>query len=456
VSASPNSQFWHQNFKIPASHKVSWSRFPTVAICTLAALTAQELTQQAIAFPTQETNPEEVSRLVVPEQIQESIPSQAIASPETSGVHEFSRLSIPPQGETAAGNWSVVEQKVALSPGIQPAQQWIVPEAEVLPVQSAVLRNKRMPTAQQLVEKQAIASLPTEVQSDRPHELKAPENIPIEATMAIAPLQNPTSSPKAIRLAADPAVTVPSQEEIQNLQQQLQNVETTPEFGKTTEGSPSLTIVTPTGFGADNNTGFVSATYENRTRYSDVSDGLVGFGVGLGDARKAVGVELSYTVASFGSNRSFGSGGFNAKVHHQFSEDFAAAVGWNGFLNLGDRNDFEQSVYGVGTKIFRTQADINKPFSRVAVSAGIGNGQFRSEGDVEKDQGAVNVFGSVAVRVARPVSFIAEWTGQDLGLGLSIAPFRNFPLVITPAVRDITGAGDGARFVLGTGFGFKF
>ena len=68
-----------------------------------------------------------------------------------------------------------------------------------------------------------------------------------------------------------------------------------------------------------------------------------------------------------------------------------------------------------------------------------------------------NVFGSVGLRVVEPVSVIADWTGQDLTLGTSIAPFRNFPLVITPAVADVTGnAGDGARFILGVGFGYSF
>jgi len=418
VSDSRLYQFWHQNFKIPLSNYVLWRRFPKVAICTLAALTTHELAHQAIAFPSQGVSPEEASRVVIPEQTEELIPTQAIASPESVSVQEFSRLSIPPQAETEPTHLRVEQ-----------------PE----PVSSY--------SAKELL----VAAYP--------------EEVPTEATMAIVPpvVNQPLTSPAPVisqvqepPQVAEPNITVPSQEEIQNLQQQLRNVEIIPEFGRTTEGSPALTIVTPTGFGADNNTGFVSATYQGRTRYSDVDDGAVGFGVGLGDARRSVGVELSYTIASFGSNRSFGSGGFNAKVHRQLSEDFAAAVGWNGFLNIGDRNDFEHSIYGVATKIFRTQADINKPFSRVAVSAGLGNGQFRTEDDTERGEEAVNVFGSVALRVARPVSFIAEWTGQDLGLGLSIAPFRNFPLVITPAVRDITGAGDGTRFVLGTGFGFKF
>ena len=132
-----------------------------------------------------------------------------------------------------------------------------------------------------------------------------------------------------------------------------------------------------------------------------------------------------------------------------------AAVGWNGFLNVG-RNDFEHSLYGAVTKVFRTQESLSDPFSRVAVTVGVGSNQFRSNGAVEAGDNNINVFGNLAVRVVRPVSFITEWTGQDLALGLSIAPFKNIPLTITPALRDVAGAGDGARFVVGTGMAFKF
>jgi hypothetical protein len=113
-------------------------------------------------------------------------------------------------------------------------------------------------------------------------------------------------------------------------------------------------------------------------------------------------------------------------------------------------------VYGSITQIIRTNDDLDDPFSRIALTAGIGNGRFRSEEAVTDDEDTVGVFGSIAVRVARPVSAIVEWTGQDLAVGLSITPIRGFPLVITPALRDIAGAGDGARFVLGTGISFQF
>ncbi len=243
--------------------------------------------------------------------------------------------------------------------------------------------------------------------------------------------------------------------DIDTLQQRLRQVEEL-KVENEFRASPSLSIAIPTGFGADKNTVFVSGTYQEQTRYTNDDDGAVGIGIGLGDAQKAVGVELSYTVASFGNNRDFGSGGFNVKLHRQFAQGWAVAAGWNGILNLGDGNDFEHSIYGTVSKIFRTQADITRPFSRIAFTAGVGSGQFRTEDAVDDDDYNVNVFGNVAVRIAQPVSLIAEWSGQDLGVGLSIAPFKNIPFVITPALRDITGAGDEARFVLGTGFAIKF
>jgi hypothetical protein len=255
-----------------------------------------------------------------------------------------------------------------------------------------------------------------------------------------------------------PEIYQPDREEINRLQSELEqeNLEERVDFGGIMYGSPSLTILNPTGFGADFLTVFGGAAFQERTRYSDDSDGGMVLGVGLGDARKAVGVELSYTIASFGTNRDFGTGGFNMKVHRIIKPDLAAAIGWNGFLNVGDDHDFEHSVYGVVTKVFRTRDDITLPFSRIAVSAGVGSGQFRSEGASQDDVNEINGFGSIAVRIVEPVSLITEWTGQDLALGISVAPFKNIPLVITPAVRDITGAGDGPRFVLGAGFAYQF
>jgi hypothetical protein len=232
------------------------------------------------------------------------------------------------------------------------------------------------------------------------------------------------------------------------------------------ETSPGFSIFNPVGFGADNNLVFLSLSYQNRTRFTRTADGEAGIGIGLGDAAKSIGAELSYGIDSFGSSAGFGSGAFNIKLHRRLNDDASVAVGWNQFGRVqfaGGANspsDYpSNSYYVVGTNIFRVNEDINAPFSRVALTGGIGSGVFlRFDPTLSNGQSnrGLNVFGSVGVRIARPISAIVEWTGQDLGVGLSIAPFKDIPLVITPAIRDLAGAGDGARFILGTSIAVNF
>ncbi len=224
-------------------------------------------------------------------------------------------------------------------------------------------------------------------------------------------------------------------------------------------GTPAITISNPYGFGGDGGQFFMGAGFSSDTRFQNSldSEGGMGFGVALGNARKAVGLELTYTMASFGlNNRDFGTGGFSAKVHRVIDNSTSVALGYSGFLNIGDGNDFEDTIYGVATKIFRTRKNLDSAFSRVAVSVGLGNGIYRTFEAFQDDKEQINVFGSLAFRIAQPVSFITEWTGSDLALGLSVAPFKNIPLTLTPALRDVAGGDDSIHFALGVGVGFPF
>jgi hypothetical protein len=224
-------------------------------------------------------------------------------------------------------------------------------------------------------------------------------------------------------------------------------------------GAPGFTMANPYGFGADGwnpyvGVGFTPISRASKVAGGDEGDGIMGIGIGLGNARKAVGLELNYTLASFGFNRDFGAGGFSAKLHRTVATGWGVALGWNGFLNTGDENDFQDSVYLATTKIFSTKEKLNSPLSRIALTVGVGNGQFRTEESIEEDEETFNPFGSVAVRIARPISGVVEWTGQDLAVGTSISPFKTVPVTFNLGVRDLAGAGDGARFVIGVGAGF--
>ncbi|NEQ63685.1 MAG: hypothetical protein F6K53_42845, partial [Moorea sp. SIO4A1] len=138
---------------------------------------------------------------------------------------------------------------------------------------------------------------------------------------------------------------------------------------------------------------------------------------------------------------------------------WAVALGGEGIINVGrlpedsptEFNDFEHTYYGAVTKVLPLRANPRDPFGLAVVTVGAGTGRFRSEEQINNQENGIGVFGTVGVGVLPWVSLITEWTGQDLAIGASIVPFKNIPLTITPAVRDIVGAGDGARFVVGVG-----
>jgi hypothetical protein len=238
--------------------------------------------------------------------------------------------------------------------------------------------------------------------------------------------------------------------------------------GRLPAASPAITIVNPTGYGADRGQMFAAISLQARTRYQccnlgpfrGVRDAGAGVGIGFGNSQRGIGLQASYTSASFGNSRTPFSGGFNAKVHTQFGPGWAAALGGEGIINFGrlgpgsptEFNDFEGTYYGAITHVLPLRPSITDPFSRLAITAGIGSGRFRSIEQVNNRQFGLGLFGSVALRATPSLSLISEWTGQDLSVGASWVPLRSVPLVLTPAFRDLAGPRlDGPRFVMGVG-----
>lgn len=219
--------------------------------------------------------------------------------------------------------------------------------------------------------------------------------------------------------------------------------------------SPSVTIMTPSAYGAAWGNAGIGLGFQQRTRFTDRADGVVGVGFGLGDPKKSVGLAVGITITDLWGD-TFEDGTLNFKLHRQLPGDVSLAAGMQGAVSWGE-TDGGSSVYGVVTKRFSLREDLSQPLSQVHLSVGVGTGQYRSESNIENSVDSVGMFGSVAVRIYEPVTAIAEWTGQDLTLGVSFIPFPNVPFAIAPAITDVTGtAGDGTRFILGIGYGFSF
>lgn len=220
------------------------------------------------------------------------------------------------------------------------------------------------------------------------------------------------------------------------------------------QAPPSISISVPFAYGLSLGTVGIGLGLQERTRYTNSADGGMGISIGLGNPQKIVGFDLGISIFDLSDFASRGSISF--KFHRKVANVFEVALGWQNAIVWGS-TDAGSSFYGVVTKTFRLQENVNKPFSLLVVSAGVGSGQFRSESDIYKDRETLGVFGSAALRVMKPLNAIAEWTGQDMTLGLSWVPFPKTPLVLTGGFTDITGnAGDGSRLIFRIGYILSF
>lgn len=278
-----------------------------------------------------------------------------------------------------------------------------------------------------------------------------------EKQSSIAATEQPeklTIAQNAQSAGSEPSIQpTPSSPEEKPFRPQRVPLQTLQETERIYGSTPSITVLTPSAYGKYFGEASVGLGLQSRARFTTKADGVAGVSIGLGDPQQAVGVDVSFNILDLSN---FDRGTFSLKLHRRLPDDLAIAVGVNNAIRFGN-TDGGSSGYGVVTKMFRLQERVDQPWSRLYLSAGVGGGQFRSESDINNRIDSVGVFASAAVRVAQPVNAIAEWTGQDLTLGLSISPFRNLPLVITPALTDVTGnAGDGTRFILGIGYGTSF
>jgi hypothetical protein len=188
------------------------------------------------------------------------------------------------------------------------------------------------------------------------------------------------------------------------------------------------------------------------------NDGGISAGFGLWNPKDAIGIEVD--LASLSTFRS-GLGNrtaFSFKASRMLDDNSAIAVGVeNAFIAGGGQTDGTDSWYGVATRVFMLPDNSTGMFKAITASVGIGNGRFRFIQDVANNRSTVNAFGSASLLVVDQLSVIADYTGQDLDLGLSVVPFKAFPLILTPAISDVTQtASQTARFTLGVGIGMHF
>jgi hypothetical protein len=224
--------------------------------------------------------------------------------------------------------------------------------------------------------------------------------------------------------------------------------------------APAMAIGVPTGFGAAFGDVFLGIGAQSRTRYADKPDGGAVLGIGLGDPRRYLGLEVA--VSQYGTFRSCCRGGLSLKLHRMLPGATSVALGWEnatGWGQLpggnitGDFTDAGSSVYGALSRVFFLDPHGRHPYRSVAATVGVGDGRFRRESDILNGRERVNAFGSLGVRVVEPASVVGTWTGQDLNAGVSVAPFPRLPFAVTVGAADLTTT---PRLIVGAGIGINY
>ena len=148
--------------------------------------------------------------------------------------------------------------------------------------------------------------------------------------------------------------------------------------------------------------------------------------------------------------------GVDLKLHRMLPGNIGIAIGQESAFLRGV-TDGLRSRYGVVSKWFQLRDDNAGIFSALVLSAGVGNERFQAFDDIAAGRRGLGYFGSAGLRVDEPISLVADWTGHDLVLGTSVAPFDRHAVILTLAVVDVARqAGDGARFVASGSYSLRF
>jgi S-layer homology domain len=221
-------------------------------------------------------------------------------------------------------------------------------------------------------------------------------------------------------------------------------------------------VTTPNAFGANWGDFFVASGYQDKIPTAGNGGGnsdLIGLGAGfgIGNARDFVGLETSYSTSLSSNTRIFDTSNVNFKLHKLLGDNVSAAVGWENAISSGytAANNPDSTVYGVVTGVLPVGDTSN-----FTASVGVGNGRFRSFGDLATDKKSTNVFGSLGFRASENFALAADYNGRNLSLGLPIT-FKlgdNIGLQVTPSLLDIGGdsTSSNSRFGIGGGIGIRF
>jgi hypothetical protein len=207
----------------------------------------------------------------------------------------------------------------------------------------------------------------------------------------------------------------------------------------------------PSAYVAEWGNYFVAASvygYENGNGSSGLTtDGAVSVGVGAGNARKFVAVEVDFNLESFADTNNGGT--LDVRLGRQLigTHNFVLQLGagWLGVASYGTWPDEDGSPYGVITAAWALRPD--DPVFRQTLQINLGGGDGRFQRLDAVDLPSSGVIASLGVELAPNLGISAGWAGRGLNASLSYVPLRGVPLYLSFSGANITNVDSTGRAV---------
>lgn len=176
-------------------------------------------------------------------------------------------------------------------------------------------------------------------------------------------------------------------------------------------------------------------------------DGAVSVGVGFGNARRSLAVEVDFNLESLADTKNGGSLdvrlGRSLIINHSFALQLGA--GWLGVASYGNWPRPGGSPYGVLTAAWPLRPNATDFRQTLQVNLGGGGGRFqRIDG---QDLLSGGLLASVGLELTPNLGVSAGWAGRGLNASLSYVPLRATPLYLTLSGANLTNVGGGGRAV---------
>jgi len=182
------------------------------------------------------------------------------------------------------------------------------------------------------------------------------------------------------------------------------------------------------------------------------------FTLGLGNPEKFAGVDLRVNIYGLGGKaggrKDFGRGSLDLHLSRKVTNMLWAGAG---IYDLTAWKDSSSNIMRSAYFGFTTIVPLNterRTFNTLYLSAGLGNGRFRSNRNfTSSTEGKLNIFGSAAIQVLPEVNYLLEWSGYSLYTGVAFYPFEIIPGQILIGVDELTNKH--RRYIIAFSVGFQ-